>query len=91
MTDAACKIGDYAVHREESYTFAYYNRSLLPRNTDSKDLESGLHGIIMGRALPEEPHHLGRSSVSHEGEIGPASDITPPSTDKKVLETKKEA
>ncbi|KAF2105094.1 ammonium transporter [Rhizodiscina lignyota] len=26
MTDEACKIGDFAVHQEESYTFAYYNR-----------------------------------------------------------------
>ena len=63
MSDAACKIGDYAVHHEVPYTFAYYNRRLLHqgerRNDEPKnDLESGIHGIIMGRSLPEEAHHI---------------------------------
>jgi ammonium transporter, Amt family len=60
MTDEACKIGDYAVHREESYTFAYYNRSLLNRRgaMGADDLEGGIHGIIMGRPMPEDPHHI---------------------------------
>jgi hypothetical protein len=47
MTDEQCVVGDYAVHEEESYTFAYYNRNLLP----SGDIESG---HIIGQAPPEE-------------------------------------
>ena len=62
MSDAACQMGDYAIHGEVPYTFAYYNRKLLQdgeRRGDSPktDLESGMHGILMGRALPEEGHH----------------------------------
>jgi ammonium transporter, Amt family len=29
MSDDACRQGDMAIHREEPYTFAYYNRKLL--------------------------------------------------------------
>lgn len=62
MTDEACKIGDYAVHAEESYTFAYYNRSLLNRRQSTSgdhELEGGIHGLIMGRAAPDAPKHTG--------------------------------
>jgi hypothetical protein len=80
MSDAACKIGDYAIHAEVPYTFAYYNRRLLhtgERRGDHPkgDLEAGIHGLIMGRSLPgEEPHHVGHpragsSGASEEGKV----------------------
>jgi hypothetical protein len=77
MSDAACKIGDYAVHLEVPYTFAYYNRRLLHEgerkgSAAKNDLESGIHGIIMGRSLPEDPHHIGHpqdGSSNGEGVI----------------------
>jgi ammonium transporter, Amt family len=47
MSDEQCIVGDYAVHEEESYTFAYYNRNLLPKD----DIEGG---HIIGQAPPEE-------------------------------------
>ena len=75
MSDAACKVGDYAVHREESYTFAYYNRALLPegslRGPLTNDLEGGIHGIIMGRAAPDEPSHVGRPRGSEDDGVTP--------------------
>jgi len=54
MSDEMCAVGDYAVHEEESYTFAYYNRNLL---AGGKDSESGV--AIEGHAPPEvaEPIH----------------------------------
>jgi Ammonium Transporter Family len=54
MSDEMCAVGDYAVHEEESYTFAYYNRNLL---TTGKDSESGV--AIEGQIPPElaEPIH----------------------------------
>jgi Amt family ammonium transporter len=72
MSDAACKIGDYAIHHEVPYTFAYYNRRLLHEgerraNEPKSDLESGIHGIIMGRSLPDEPHHIGHPEGSSGG------------------------
>jgi Ammonium Transporter Family len=45
MSDEHLMVGDYAVHEEESYTFAYYNRSLI----NNKD-----EGQIIGMAPPEE-------------------------------------
>jgi len=76
MSDAACKIGDYAVHHEVPYTLAYYNRRLLHegerKGTMVKDdLEGGIHGILMGRSLAEEPHHIGhpRDSGSNGGGV----------------------
>ena len=36
------------------------------------DLEGGIHGILMGRSLAEEPHHIGHpqeSNSSGEGVI----------------------
>ncbi|KAI9668115.1 MAG: hypothetical protein M1821_000935 [Bathelium mastoideum] len=78
MSDAACKIGDYAVHREESYTFAYYNRNLLSdesrRGSTNNDLETGVHGIIMGRAAPESPSHAGVPRASDDKGITPVKD-----------------
>jgi ammonium transporter, Amt family len=84
MTDAACKVGDYAVHREESYTFAYYNRQLIahPDPDEKKDLETGIHGLIMGRALPEEARHTDAPRPS--GDLGITA--TPA-----AVETKKDA
>jgi hypothetical protein len=80
MTDEACRIGDYAIHKEESYTFAYYNRNLLPRKDGGKhDLETGNHGLIMGQSLHETGH---TSDVPVESEIS----APPPK-----VETKKEA
>ena len=60
MSDTACAIGDYAVHAEESYTFAYYNRALLARREGEEkgDVERGMTGMIMGRAISEDPHQV---------------------------------
>jgi Amt family ammonium transporter len=96
MSDAACKIGDYAVHREESYTFAYYNRSLLNRRVEENkdDLEGGIHGLIMGRPMPEAAHHTGGSVTRPSGEIrdvGPLTDAGSSTPEKTVAEAKKEA
>lgn len=72
MSDEACKIGDYAVHREESYTFAYFNRNLLEERRGATDLERGMKGLILGRPLPEEAHHLGHPQRSSDSdEVGP--------------------
>jgi hypothetical protein len=91
MTDAACKIGDYAVHREESYTFAYFNRNLLERRgAGGDDLETGIHGIIMGRALPEEPHHTGGIPRA-SGEVADLSISPTQEHGEKKIETKKQA
>lgn len=53
MTDEQLVIGDYAIHREEPYTFAHYNRSLLHGSTkktpSSGDGEDGMSGVIMGK------------------------------------------
>jgi len=46
MSEEHLVVGDYAVHEEESYTFAYYNRNLLGAG-DSP-------GHIIGTAPPEE-------------------------------------
>lgn len=82
MSEAACKIGDYAVHREESYTFAYFNRNLLPRRDaqGQDDLEAGIHGIIMGRALPEAARHS--ISARHSAEMIAPDQTTPPAKEK---------
>lgn len=53
MTDEMCAVGDYAVHEEESYTFAYYNRNLL---SSGKDSESGV--AIEGQIPPELPESI---------------------------------
>jgi Amt family ammonium transporter len=91
MTDAACEIGDYAVHREESYTFAYYNRDLLPRR-GVEDLEGGIHGLIMGRPLPEPAQHTGQPKRSGEiRDIGTLDEAGSSTPEKKAVETKKEA
>jgi Amt family ammonium transporter len=93
MTDAACKIGDYAVHREESYTFAYYNRELLTRRAGgTDDLEAGIHGIIMGRPMPEPAHHTGQTRPSGEiVNLGPTATEGSSTPEKKAVESKKEA
>jgi Amt family ammonium transporter len=88
MSDAACKIGDYAVHREESYTFAYFNRALIAENMGDKaggDLEGGIHGIIMGRPLPQEPRHTGEHSRPSREAVDKIAPTEP------VVESKKEA
>jgi ammonium transporter, Amt family len=94
MTDAACEIGDFAVHQEESYTFAYYNRRLLSRrDATAEDLESGIHGIIMGRPIPEDAHHTTGIPGKKDGiedHISPMDDGSNNSSSNKP-ETKKEA
>jgi Amt family ammonium transporter len=65
MSDAACKIGDYAVHAEESYTFAYYNRSLLTRR-NAGDVERGTADMIMGRAPSDEPVQPSQGSLDRQ-------------------------
>ena len=63
MSDAMLEVGDFAIHGEEPYTFAHYNRSLLPgagvNNGDTRgragDEENGSSdgsGVIMGT----DPH-----------------------------------
>jgi Amt family ammonium transporter len=51
-------IGDYAVHGEEPYTYAYYNRQLIPENQRSEHHndggEKGLVSIIEGKAPDSE-------------------------------------
>jgi hypothetical protein len=37
------------------------------------DLEGGIHGILMGRSLPEEPHHIGHPSG--EGVVVSTKDV----------------
>jgi len=51
MSEADLLIGDYAIHGEEPYTFAHYNRLLLaPRGRgDDGSGELGLTGILEGR------------------------------------------
>jgi len=56
MSDDMLKIGDYAVHGEEPYTFAHYNKyhepaDLRRRLTRSKsgDEEATKHNVIMGK------------------------------------------
>jgi hypothetical protein len=71
MTDAACAIGDFAVHQEESYTFAYYNRNLLPRGgggeKEPHDLESG---VLAGHS-PKGATGSAAHSSGGEAEINP--------------------
>jgi len=60
MSEDMMKVGDYAIHGEEPYTFAHYNRySLLygdtHRNHDSGNGEDGLaSGILMGQSPTNE-------------------------------------
>ena len=37
------------------------------------DLEGGIHGILMGRSLPEEPHHI--VHPSGEGVVVSTKDV----------------
>jgi len=50
MSDEACRIGDYHIHHEESYTFACYNRTLLP-GAKKKDVEAAMSNVIEGHAM----------------------------------------
>jgi ammonium transporter, Amt family len=81
MSEEACRIGDYAVHQEESYTFAYYNRGLLRSSSrlgstnGGEDLEPGIGGLIMGRAVEEAPRHTGVApGHGHGGENGSSAE-----------------
>jgi Amt family ammonium transporter len=48
MTDEQLIVGDYAIHGEEPYTFAHYNRNLI-EPVKSSDGENGLIRIISGK------------------------------------------
>ncbi|KAI9864738.1 MAG: hypothetical protein M1824_004645 [Vezdaea acicularis] len=54
MSEADLLIGDYAVHGEEPYTFAHYNRNLIDidrkmRHNLNGDGEEGMSGILVGK------------------------------------------
>jgi Amt family ammonium transporter len=82
MTDEQCMVGDYAVHEEESYTFAYYNRNLIepmPASGRHHDLE-GM--VVEGQAPPEKPtpvpeklarHAKGTTTATHDPIASPPS------------------
>jgi ammonium transporter, Amt family len=42
MTDEMCAVGDFAVHQEDAYTFAYYDRRLLTGKRKKTDVEGGI-------------------------------------------------
>jgi hypothetical protein len=89
MSDEMCAVGDYAVHEEESYTFAYYNRNLLPGSSKG-DMESGV--AIEGQIPPEleaplhpklaaNPRIAPPVAAAHK-DIGPAPPVTELSAEK---------
>lgn len=54
MSEERMMVGDYAIHGEEPYTFAHYNRKTLlhgdrRRFPISGDGEDGISGVIMGK------------------------------------------
>jgi Amt family ammonium transporter len=63
MTDEQCMVGDYAIHEEESYTFAYYNRNLVQPNPAKGDLESGT--VLEGQVVPEQPTRVPEKLARH--------------------------
>jgi len=73
--------GDYAVHEEESYTFAYYNRSLItPMPAGGHDdLEGGM--VVEGQAPPEKPTPVPEKLARHTKGITTHTDpvASPPS------------
>lgn len=97
MTDEQCMVGDFAVHEEESYTFAYFNRALISAAGSGKsgDEESGV--VLEGIAPPEKPssvpakfarHVQGTSSTehpttAHEG-ISSSSSAEAPGTQQEI-------
>jgi len=83
MTDEQCMVGDYAVHEEESYTFAYYNRNLIQPmpagGHHDDDLEGGM--VVEGQAPPEKPvpvpEKLARHAKGTTANVDPI--VAPPS------------
>jgi ammonium transporter family len=77
MTDEQCMVGDYAIHEEESYTFAYYNRNLVhPMPADKEGT------VLEGHAPPEKPtpvpeklarHAKGTTTATHDPISSPPS------------------
>jgi len=76
MSEAHLHVGDFAIHGEEPYTYAYYNRNVHDqlegrRNTIAPDAELGLKDIILGKAPPEIETEAKQRKMSHENEIRP--------------------
>ena len=71
MSDEMCAVGDYAVHEEESYTFAYYNRNLLHAG---KDIDSGV--AIEGQIPPEAAETIHPKLAANPRIAPPASAVT---------------
>ncbi|KAH0551048.1 hypothetical protein GP486_007599 [Trichoglossum hirsutum] len=67
MTEEQLMIGDYAIHGEEPYTFAHYNRN---QRGKKHDVEDGLMGIITGK----NPAGESSDKVSGGDEIQPVKE-----------------
>lgn len=65
MDEETLLIGDYAIHGEEPYTFAHYNRGLLaPRTIRSADDGNGEDGLGRGILLQgEDPNDKAKGKV----------------------------
>jgi Amt family ammonium transporter len=80
MSVEKMEVGDWAIHGEEPYTFAHYNRSLLPQtinNGDTRkhaeDEEKGSSdgsGVIMGTD-PHAGRDLEIEQVGEKQAMGP--------------------
>jgi len=80
MTDEQCMVGDYAVHEEESYTFAYYNRNLIQNYSAGGDLESGT--VVHGQDVPDAPSRVPDKLARHaKGTTSATEPISAPSTE----------
>jgi hypothetical protein len=79
MTDEQCMVGDFAIHEEESYTFAYFNRNLIQAHSASGDMESGT--VVHGQDVPEPQHRVPDKLARHaKGTTSTAEPISAPSS-----------
>jgi Amt family ammonium transporter len=72
MSDEHLLIGDYAIHGEEPYTYAYFNRTLIdgPRKRVHNN-DDGEAGVLVGK----DPT-VGSNSSNNDAEITPAKEKT---------------
>jgi len=71
MSEEHMAIGDYAIHGEEPYTYAYYNRNLADITERRKTQpELGLKDVILGRAPGESASNLHKGDEK-QSEIQP--------------------
>jgi hypothetical protein len=79
MTDEQCMVGDFAIHEEESYTFAYFNRNLIQNFSAGHDLESG--NVVHGQDVPEAPARVPEKLARHaKGTTTATEPISAPSS-----------